>query len=71
MSTDAEGHEGHVWLTISEVAARLRFHPRTIQRYVNQGLFDPVLRSSEHSVRISLASVQAYEHNHLKGSENA
>jgi excisionase family DNA binding protein len=52
------------WLTIPEVALRLRFSERTIQRYIRQGLFDPVLRTGR-SVRIALARVQEYERAHL------
>ena len=54
----------HQWLTLGEVAERLRYSPRTIQRYVNQGLFDPVLRSTKRSLRISRASVERFEREH-------
>jgi hypothetical protein len=54
------------WLTLEEVAERLRYSTRTIQRYINQGLFGPVLRSSTHSVRISLEAVENFEHDHLE-----
>lgn len=53
-----------VWLTINEVAERLRYSPRTIQRYVKKGLFGPVLRGSSHSVRISVEAVERFEHDY-------
>jgi DNA-binding transcriptional MerR regulator len=52
------------WLTIPEVAERLRYSTRTIKRYVSQGLFDPVLRAGPHSLRISVESVERFEREH-------
>jgi hypothetical protein len=60
----------HQWLTIQEVAERLRYSPRTIQRYIARGFFDPVLRT-DHSVRISQESVARFERNHLGGVQDA
>jgi hypothetical protein len=62
--------DDHQWLTLLEVAERLRYSPRTIQRYVNQGLFDPVLRSTRRSLRISRASVERFEREHLQDGLN-
>jgi len=56
------------WLTITEVAERLRFSERTILRYVHQGHFGPVLRSS-HSVRISIEAVERFEADHMRQQE--
>lgn len=56
------------WLTIPEVAERLRYSTRTIQRYVNQGDFGPVLRNG-HSVRIALEAVETFEAIHMKGRQ--
>lgn len=53
------------WLTIPEVAERLRYSTRTIQRYVNAGHFGPVLRGSSHSLRISVEAVERFERDHL------
>jgi len=53
------------WLTIPEVAERLRYSTRTIQRKVKAGAFGPVLRDSN-SVRIALEAVETFERKHME-----
>lgn len=52
------------WLTIDEVADRLRCSPRTVQRLIARGAFDPVMRPSKHSVRIAVLRLEDFEREH-------
>lgn len=56
--TERPNYDAPVWLTLAEAADWLRVSPRTVQRYVADGLLTPLRTPGGHP-RFRMADVEA------------